>query len=117
MTYAELMRLANSHAESKTLLIAAEIGVFTALGGTSRRVDELARRCRTTREGMRLLLKALVGLGLLSVRKNLYRNRPLARTFLDGRSPTAVTNLLWLLTHHWSDWTEMSRAIRRGRPG
>ena len=111
------MRLANSYAESKTLLIAGELGVFTALGGTARRVDELARRCGTTREGMRLLLNVLAGLGLVSVRKGLYRNRPLARKFLDGRSPTAVVNLLWLLTHHWSDWTEMSRAIRRGRSG
>ena len=117
MTYADLMRLANSHAESKSLLIASEMGVFTALGGTARRAEDLARRCRTTREGMRLLLNALVGLGLLSVRQGLYRNRPLARKFLDERSPAAVTNLLWLLTHHWADWTDMSRAIRRGRPG
>lgn len=117
MTYAGLMRLANGYADSKTLLIAGELGVFTALGGKARRAEELARRCRTTREGMRLLLNALVGLGLVSVREHLYRNRPLARKFLDERSPTAVPHLLWLLTHHWSDWTGMSRAIRRGRPG
>jgi len=117
MTYANLMRLANGYAESKTLLIAAELGLFTALGNKARPVPELARACRTTREGMRLLLNALVGLKLLSLRNGLYQNQPLARTFLDERSPEAVTNLLWLLTHHWSDWTEMSRVIRRGRPG
>jgi SAM-dependent methyltransferase len=117
MTYDDLMRLANSYADAKTLLVASELGVFTALGEKARRVEELARHCRTTREGMRLLLNALVGLKLLTVRSGLYWNQPLARTFLDERSTKAVTNLLWLLTHHWSDWTGMTRAIRRGRSG
>lgn len=117
MTYSNLMRLANGYAESKTLLIAAELGVFTALGGRARRVGELARACRTTEQGMRLLLNALVGLRLLTVRNDLYRNSPFAQTYLDEQSPKAVTNLLWLLTHHWSDWTGMTRSIRRGRPG
>jgi SAM-dependent methyltransferase len=115
MTYGDLMRLANSYADAKTLLVASELGVFTALGGKARRAEELARHCRTTREGMRLLLNAMVGLQLLTVRNGLYRNRPVARIYLDEHSPRAVTNLLWLLTHHWSDWTEMTRAIRRGR--
>jgi len=117
MIYSDLMRLANGYAESKTLLIASDLGLFTALGGKARRVDELARACRTTKQGMRLLVDALVGLRLLSVREGLYRNSPLARTYLDARSPRSVTNLLWLLTHHWSDWTEMARAISCGRHG
>ena len=117
MTYSDLMRLANNYAESRTLLIAVELGIFTVLGQGVRRVNEMARRCRTTTEGMRLLLNALVGLGLIAVRNGLYRNCLLARTYLDERSPRRVTDLMWLLTHHWSDWTQMSGAIRRGRPG
>jgi len=117
MTYSDLMRLANGYAESKTLLIANDLGLFTALGKGKSRVHELARVCRTTHEGMRLLVNALVGLKLLTVRRGLYRNSRLARTFLDGASPRSVTNLLWLLSHHWSDWTGMAQAIRRGRSG
>jgi len=117
MTYADLMRLANGYAESKTLLIANDLGLFTALGKSGKRAEELARACRTTNEGVRLLLNALVGLKLLTVRRGLYRNSRLARRFLDGASPRSVTNLLWLLSHHWSDWTGMAQAIRRGRSG
>ncbi len=117
MTYVDLMRLANGYAESKTLLIATDVGLFTALGNKPRRAGELARICRTTREGISLLANALVGLNLLTVRNGLYRNTAITRTFLDARSPRAVTNLLWLLTHHWSDWTETARVIRRGRVG
>ena len=117
MTYEQLMGLANGYADSKVLLIANELGVFTAIGSGGRRGDTLARSCRTTQEGMRLLLQALAGLGLLRQQAGRYWNTPLALKFLDNRSPLAITNLLWLLNHHWSDWTGMARAIRRGRPG
>lgn len=117
MTYRELMRLANGYAESRVLLTANELGLFTAIGSAQRGVEDLARSCRSDREGMRLLLNALAGLGLVRLRAGRYRNTALARKFLDACSPTALTNLLWLLSHHWSDWTGMGRAIRKGRPG
>ncbi len=117
MTYQQLMGLANGYAESKALLVANELGVFTAIGTDGRRADELSASCRTTREGMELLLQALLGLGLLRMKSGRYWNTPLGRTFLDGHSPRAITNLLWLLNHHWSDWTSMTRALRHGPPG
>jgi len=117
VTYQGLMQLANGYAHSKVLLIANDLGVFTALGQAKRTSKTLAGMCRTNPEGMQLLLKALAGLDLIHVRKGLYWNTDLARTFLDKNSPKAVTNLLWLLSHHWSNWTEMSRIIQRGRPG
>jgi SAM-dependent methyltransferase len=117
MTYDDLMRLANSYADAKTVLVANDLGLFSALGEKARRVEELARACRATKEGMALLLNALVGLGLIGAQKGRYRNSPLARKFLDEKNPNSVTNLLWLLNHHWTDWTELGRAIRQGRPG
>ena len=117
VTYEHLMGLANGYADSKVLLIANELGVFTAIGTGGHRVEALATSCGTTREGMRLLLHALAGLGLLRLSTGRYWNTPLALRFLDGHSPYAITNLLWLLNHHWSNWTDMTRAIRLGRPG
>lgn len=117
MNYQGLMQLANGYAHSKVLLTANELGVFTALGQTKRTAKTISRMCRTRLEGMQLLLNALAGLDLIHVRKGLYWNTDLARTFLDKNSPRAVTNLLWLLNHHWSNWTEMLRSIQKGRPG
>ncbi len=117
MTYRDLMRLANGYADSKVLLVANQLGVFTAIGAGGRRSDSLAIACGATPTGMRLLLQALTGLGLVRVKADRYWNTRLGATFLDARSPSAVTNLLWLLNHHWSDWTGLARAIRRGRPG
>lgn len=117
MTHRELMKLANGYAESKMLLTATELGVFTAIGRKWLRADEVARLCRSDREGMQLLLNALAGLGLVHLRTERYRNSATARKYLDAGSPTACTNLLWLLSHHWDNWTDMGTAIRNGRPG
>ncbi len=117
MTHRDLMRLANGYAESKVLLVANELGLFTAIGEGGKRADSLATACRASREGMDLLLKALAGLGLVRLKAGRYWNTTLGLKYLDGRSPTAMTNLLWLLNHHWSDWTGMARAVRLGRSG
>jgi len=117
MTYQQLMGLANGYAESKTLLVANELEVFTAIGTSGRSAGDLAITCGTTREGMTLLLKSLAGLGLLRHKAGRYWNTALGRTFLDRHSPRAITNLLWLLHHHWTDWSGMTRSLRHGPRG
>jgi SAM-dependent methyltransferase len=111
------MRLANAYSESKTLLAANDLDVFTVIGADGRTAGEIARRCKADPEGMRMLLDALVGLGLLTLREGRYRNRLLGRRYLDRRSPTSISNLLWLLGHHWHDWTDLPKALRKGRRG
>ena len=117
MTYPQLMQLANAFSESQTLLAANDLDLFTVIGTGGHTAGKIARRCKADPEGMRLLLDALVGLGLLARRGIRYRNQPLARRFLDRRSPTAISNLLWLLGHHWHDWSKLPQALRKGRPG
>jgi len=116
-SYSELLRLANACGVSQTLLAANNIGVFTAIGSESCTAGYLARKCKADVEGLRLLLDALVSLGLLTLTGSDYRNTPLGRRHLDRRSPQAITNLLWLLGHHWHDWTKLPAALRKGRPG
>jgi SAM-dependent methyltransferase len=117
LTYPQLMHLANSFSESQTFLAANDLDVFTVIGTGGRTAGEIAKRCKADPEGMRLLLDALVGLELLSLRGNRYRNTPLGRRYLDRRSPTSIADLLWLLGHHWHDWTKLPHTLRKGRPG
>jgi len=117
LTYPQLMQLANAHSESRILLAANDLDVFTVIGTGGRAGGEIAKRCKADPEGMCLFLDALVGLGLLSLRGGSYRNTPLGRRYLDRRSPTSISNLLWLLGHHWHDWTTLPHALRKGRPG
>lgn len=115
--YPQLMQLANAGGESRALLAANDLDVFTVIGTGGRTAGEIAKRCKADPEGMLLLLNALVGLGLLSLRGSRYQNPPLGQRYLDRRSPTSISNLLWLLGHHWHDWTKLPQALRKGRPG
>src|SRR5205823_3641379 len=115
-SYSELLRLANAYSESQTLLTANDLGVFSTIGKGHRSAREIARRCGVDPQGLRQLLDALVGLGLLTASRGGYRNTPLGRRHLDQASPMALTNLLWLLGHHWHDWTKLPHALRKGRP-
>jgi len=117
MKFSDLMRLANAYSESQTLLAANDLDVFTEIGSSARTAGGIAKRCGADPEGTRLLLDALVGLDLLSLNGERYRNTSLGRQYLDRRSPTAISNLLWLLGHHWHDWTNLPLALRKGRLG
>lgn len=116
-TYGELMALANAFSEAQTLLAANDLDVFTVIGREGRTAAEVAAKCKADPKGMRFLLQALAGLGLLSHRRDRYWNAPLGRKYLDRASPTSISNLLWLLGHHWQDWTRLPRILRTGRPG
>ena len=69
VTYPQLLRLANAFSESQTLLAANALDLFSAIGSTGRTAGDIAKRCKADREGVALLLNALVGLGLLTLRK------------------------------------------------
>src|SRR3989441_13130284 len=99
ITYAELMRLANAFNESQTLLAANDLDVFTVIGSAGRTAGEAARRCKAHPEGLFLLLNALGGLGLLTLRKERYYKPRLARRHLDCPSPEAISNLPRPLGH------------------
>ena len=116
-TYPDLMQLANGYSESQTLLTANALDVFTVIGTRACAAEQIARGCHANAEGLRLLLDALVSLGLLTLRGGRYRNTSLGRRYLDRRSPAAITNLLWLLSHHWHDWSKLPHALRKARRG
>lgn len=117
LTYPQLMQLANAYGEAQTLLAASDLDLFTVIGTGERTTGAIAKDCKADPEGTRLLLDALASLGLLTLRGGRYRNTPLGLRHLDRRSPTSLSNLLWLLGHHWHDWTNLPRALRQGRPG
>ena len=116
-SYTQLIELANACGASQILLAANACDVFTAIGKDTLPVKDIARRCQADAEGLRLVLDALVSLGILNRDRRGYRNTATGRRYLDRRSPESLTNLLWLFAHHWHDWTKLPAALRQGRSG
>ena len=114
-SYEDLIQTADAYENSRTLVTGVELGVFTHLSGRPQTAEEIARKTRTSPEGMGLLLNALAGMGLLHKSANRFRNSRLSRTYLDAAGPRSITHFLWLAGQHWEDWLQLTPAIRKGR--
>ncbi len=114
-SYEDLIRTADAYADSRTLITGVELEVFSHIGARSLTTQAVARKSRTSPEGMDFLLNALVGMGVLAKQGKRFRNTPLGRTYLDAARPKSITNFLWLAGNHWEDWMDLTQAIKKGR--
>jgi hypothetical protein len=102
---------------SKTLLSAVEMEVFTELARGPESHDELAGRLGLHPRSSRDFLDALVALGFLDRRDNVYSNTPSSDLYLDKHKPSYVGGILEManrrLFHHWN---HLTTALRTGLP-
>lgn len=101
---------------SHILTAAAALGVFDALAEGPRSGDGTAQALGTDPRATRILLDALVGLGLARKVEGGYGNTPTGQRCLVSGGPESVaSNLRYqqLLAHAWADLPEV---VRDGRP-
>lgn len=113
--YEELLQTADAFTDSRTLISAVELDLFSHLGKKPATAKEIARRAGASVEGIEFLLNALTGMGLLTKSGERYRNTPLSRIYLDTASTQSITNFIWLAGQHWQDWIGLTDAVRKGR--
>lgn len=114
-SYEDLIRTADAYADSRTLITGVELDVFTRIGSRSLTAQAVARKCKTSPEGMDFLLNTLVGMGILAKQGKRFRNTPFGHVYLDAVSPKSITNFLWLAGNHWDNWVNLTRIIKKGR--
>lgn len=109
----ELMGMIRGYQESRIMLTAVELDVFTAIvaGATA---AEVAKRCRTERRATELLLNALVALGVVQLQGETYRNSPVAARFLVANSPDDARTALRHNLSLWATWSSLTEAVREG---
>jgi (2Fe-2S) ferredoxin/SAM-dependent methyltransferase len=109
----ELMGMIRGYQESRILLTAVELDVFTAIAdGAS--AAAVAQRCRTDRRATELLLNALVALGVVQLQGECYRNAPVAARFLVANSPDDARTALRHNLSLWTTWSSLTDAVRIG---
>ena len=103
--------------ESRVLLTAIELDLFTALAGGSgpATAANLADQLKTDSRATSLLLNALVALGLLTKQAETYVNTPVARRFFVAGSPDDARMALRHNLSLWATWSTLTQCVREGR--
>jgi ubiquinone/menaquinone biosynthesis C-methylase UbiE len=101
--------------ETKILLTAVRLDVFSALHGKPKSAQEIAGRIAAHEPTLILLLNALVAMRVLAKEGELYWNSSIAEKHLVRHSSEYVGHLLLLHDAEWNNWGKLEETIRTGR--
>jgi SAM-dependent methyltransferase len=101
--------------ETKILLTAVRLDVFTVLDGRPRTAAEVAERIGADVRALGLLLNALVAMRVLATEGDHYANTEVGTTYLVKHSSEYVGHLLSLHEAEWNNWGQLERTVRTGR--
>ena len=110
----ERFRQASSCWQSKILLTALRLDLFTVLADQALSAAALADRLGAAERGLTILLDALVALGLLVKQDHRYANTPFASVALDRTKPSFCGYMPLLDAHCWELWGRLEDTIRSG---
>ncbi len=100
--------------ETKILLTAVKLDIFSALDGHGDSPAGLARRLSLDERALTLLVNALVAMRVLTKREGLVANTGVARKHLVNTSPDYVGHLLALHDSEWANWGKLEETVRTG---
>ena len=114
LSLAEIFQL-GYYWETKILLTAVRLDVFSALDGKRKTVGEIAARLGAHEQTLSLLLNALVAMRLLSKEGDTYGNSSAAATHLVRHAPQYIGHLLLLHDAEWENWGKLEQTIKTGQ--
>jgi SAM-dependent methyltransferase len=109
----EIQQPLRAFMESRVLLTALELDVFTAVGPGAT-AAAVAAACGAEAHAMERLLDALVALGFLEKHEGVFANAPLAARFLAEGSPDDARDALKHNLSLWRRWSTLTDAVRAG---
>ncbi|MDB5299811.1 MAG: aziB2 [Phycisphaerales bacterium] len=109
--------MASGYEPALILEAAVRVGVFDALAGHPRTLDEVMSQTGASRRGLRALLNALVGLELLVRYDDRYALTDESAAYLVTTSPTYQGYMCKHVSGHLLPrWMQITDAVRTGRP-
>lgn len=115
-TFEKIQHGARAYWGIRVLLTAAELDLFTALAAGPRTVAEVAGTCGTDERATRILLDALVSLGLLVKQGDTWWASAVAARHLAAGSPEPALGMLLHQAELWRRWSQLTEVVRTGRP-
>jgi SAM-dependent methyltransferase len=99
--------------ESRAILTAVELNVFTAVAAGSIARD-VAERIGGDPRAAEMLLNALAACGLVYKHGEVFFNTPFAARFLDDASPQSVRLAIMHSVGQWTRWSTLTECVRAG---
>ncbi len=109
----DLLQTIRSFQESRVLLTAIELDVFSAVGQGADSA-RIARKLGTDRRATEMLLNALAALGVLDKQNGVFRNSPAAARYLAEGSPDSARQAMLHTVHLWTTWSSLTDCVRAG---
>jgi len=99
--------------ESRVLLTAVELDVFTAVGAGAG-AAEVASKIHADGRATEMLLNALVAMGALRKRDGIFHNTPATARFFVAGSPDDSRDATLHTVHLWDRWSTLTACVRAG---
>jgi predicted O-methyltransferase YrrM len=112
-----VMRLSRAFMESRVLLTAAELDLFTELSRHPWTAAALAEARAWQPRPLAVVLDALVAMELLSKQDGVYRCEPAVGEQLSASSPTSVLASVQHAAALWGRWSTLTTRVAGGAPG
>lgn len=112
-TFENLIGIMRNFQESRALLTAVELDVFTAVG-TGARAGEVAAKCGCDPRATEMLLNALASIGALEKHAGVFHNTGETARHLVAGSPDDSRLALMHTVRLWDRWSTLTECVRRG---
>jgi ubiquinone/menaquinone biosynthesis C-methylase UbiE len=112
-----VFEMLQAHQRTAALKAAVDLDIFRAVGDGPGDVASIARHCKASERGTRILCDFLVINGVLSKESGHYKHTPMSATFLDPRSPACLATIAQFLGNaamHEPD-QHLADIVRNGR--
>jgi predicted O-methyltransferase YrrM len=116
MTPDAILGLARSFMESRILLSAVELDLFTLLAGAPLTARKAADALGSDPRGTTVLLDALAALGVLEKRDGAYHCGFETASLLSREAPGSLHPMLMHSVALWRRWSELTEVVLRGTP-
>ena len=114
LSLAEIFQL-GYYWETKILLTAVKLDLFSALNGTTCTSSQIAERLTLNHRAVSLLLNALVAMRVLKKDEDRYMNTEVAQKHLVKTNKDYIGHLLLLHDAEWMNWGKLEETVRSGR--
>ncbi|MGB9609406.1 MAG: methyltransferase [Bryobacteraceae bacterium] len=113
LTFDELQSKMRGFQESRILLTAVELDLFTHVGSGAT-ATEVARRAGTDPRATEILLNALAAIGALLKKNGAFFNTPATAQYLVAGSPDFARPALMHTVHLFDSWAALTQCVRAG---